>query len=98
LHKGQRFVNLTILTHFSIVNYVEAFKSCASHSHGKYKKRVQKLSKKTWKGLRPRRRWVDNTEKELQEIECEVADWIHVDQNRIQQRTLLTTIINFRVP
>jgi hypothetical protein len=33
---------------------------------------------------RPRRRWVDNIEVDLREIEWDVMDWIDLAQDRVQ--------------
>jgi hypothetical protein len=47
---------------------------------------------------RPRRRWVDNIEIDLREIEWDGMDWIHLPQDRDQWRALLNTVMNLRVP
>jgi hypothetical protein len=46
---------------------------------------------------RPRRRWVDNIKMDLREIGWDVMDWIDLVQNR-DQRALVNTVMNFRVP
>jgi hypothetical protein len=47
---------------------------------------------------RPRRRWVDNIEIDLREIEWGGMGWIHLPQDRDQWRALLNTVMNLRVP
>ena len=46
---------------------------------------------------RPRRRWEDNIETDLKEL-GEVRDWMELAQNRNGWRTLVNTVMNFRVP
>ena len=47
---------------------------------------------------RPRRRWVDNIRMDLQEVGCGYMDWIGVAQDRDRWRTLLSAVMNLRVP
>jgi len=47
---------------------------------------------------RPRRRWVDNIRMDLQELGCEYMDWIGLAQNRHRWRTLVSAVMNLRVP
>ena len=47
---------------------------------------------------RPRRRWVDNIRTDLQEMECGFIDWIGLAQDRDRWRTLVSAVINIRVP
>ena len=47
---------------------------------------------------RPRRRWVDNITMDLQELGCEYMDWIGLAQVRDRWRTLVSAVMNFRVP
>ena len=47
---------------------------------------------------RPRRRWVDNIRMDLQEVGCGYMDWIGLAQDRDRWRTLLSTVMNLRVP
>ena len=47
---------------------------------------------------RPRRRWVDNIGMDLQEVGCGYVDWIGLDQDRDRWRTLVSAVMNLRVP
>jgi len=47
---------------------------------------------------RPRRRWVDKNRLDLQEVGCVYMDWIGLAQDRDSWRTLVSAIINLRVP
>ena len=47
---------------------------------------------------RPRRRWVDNIRMDLQEVGCGYMDWIGMAQDRDRWRTLVSTVMNLRVP
>ena len=47
---------------------------------------------------RPRRRCVDNIRMDLQEVGCEYMDWIGLDQDRDRWRTLVSAVMNLRVP
>ena len=47
---------------------------------------------------RPRRRWVDNIRMNLQEVECGYMDWIGLVQDRERWRTLVSVVMNLRVP
>ena len=47
---------------------------------------------------RPRRRWVDNIRMGLQEEGCGYMDWIGLAQDRDRWRTLVSAVMNFRVP
>jgi len=46
---------------------------------------------------RPRRRWVD-IRTDLQEVGCGYMDWIGLAQNRDRWRTLVSAVMNLRVP
>jgi len=50
-------------------------------------------------GKRPlgRLRWVDN-KMDLQEVGCGYMDWIGLDQDRDRWRTLVSPVMNIRVP
>ena len=47
---------------------------------------------------RPRRRWVNNTRMDLQEVGCGYMDWIGRAQDRDRLRTLVSAVMNLRVP
>ena len=47
---------------------------------------------------RPRRRWEDNIKMVLQKVGCVDMDWIELAQDRDRWRTLVNTVMNFRVP
>jgi len=47
---------------------------------------------------RPRRRWVDNIRMDLQEMRCGCMDWIGLAQDRDRWRTLVSAVIDLRVP
>ena len=47
---------------------------------------------------RPRRRWVDNIGMDLQEVGCGYVDWIGLAQDRDRWRTLVSAVMNLRVP
>jgi len=57
---------------------------------------------KFWNGRRPlrspRRRWVDNIRTDLQEVGCGYMDWIGLAQDRGRWRTLVSAVMNLRVP
>ena len=47
---------------------------------------------------RPRRRWADNIRMDLQEVGCGYMDWIGLAQDGDRWRTLVSAVMNFRVP
>jgi len=47
---------------------------------------------------RPRRRWVDNIRMDLQEMGCGYIDWIGLTQDTDRWRTLVSAVMNLRVP
>jgi len=47
---------------------------------------------------RPRRRWVDNIMMVLQAMGCGYMDWIGLAQDRGRWRTLVSAVMNLRVP
>jgi len=47
---------------------------------------------------RPRSRWVDNIRMDLQEVGYGYIDWIGLAQDRDRWRTLVSAVINLRVP
>jgi hypothetical protein len=57
------------------------------------------VGKPEGKGLlgRPRRRWVDNTETDIGDIECGGMHWIELAQDRDQWKYLVNAEMNLRV-
>ena len=47
---------------------------------------------------KPRHRWVDNIRMDLQEVGCGYMDWIGLAQDRDGWRTLVSAVMNNRVP
>ena len=47
---------------------------------------------------RPRRRWVDNIRMDLQEVGRGYVYWIGLVQDRDKWRTLVSAVMNLRVP
>ena len=64
---------------------------------GVYRVLVGKPEGKTPLG-RPRHRWVDNNRMDLQELGCGYMDWIGLAQDRDRWRTLVSAVMNLRVP
>jgi hypothetical protein len=46
---------------------------------------------------KPKRRWEDNTEMDLQELGCGGVDWIELAQDRDRWRALANAVLNLRV-
>ena len=47
---------------------------------------------------RPRRRWEDNIKMGLQEVGGGCGDWMELAQDKDRWRTLVSTVMNLRVP
>jgi hypothetical protein len=47
---------------------------------------------------RPRRRWEDNIKMDLQEVREGCGDWMEWAQDRESWRSLVSSVMNFRVP
>ena len=47
---------------------------------------------------RPRLRWEDNIKMDLQEVGCEVMDWIELAQGGDRWRAFVNAVINFQAP
>ena len=47
---------------------------------------------------RPRCSWVDNIRMDLQDVGCVYMDWIGLAQDRDRWRTLVSAVMNVRVP
>ena len=64
---------------------------------GAYRVLVGKTERKRPLG-RHRRGWVDNIRMDLQEVGCGYVDWIGLAQDRERWRTLVSAVMNLRVP
>ena len=71
--------------------------ACVGEERGVYRVLVGKPEGKRPLG-RPRRRWVDNIRMVLQEVGCGCMDWIGLAQDRDRWRTLVSAVMNLRVP
>ena len=47
---------------------------------------------------RPSHRWVDNIRMDFQKVGCGYMDWIGLAQDRDRWRTLMSAVMNLRVP
>ena len=47
---------------------------------------------------RPRHKWVDNIRMDLQEVGCGYMEWIGLAQDRDRWQTLVSVVMNLRVP
>jgi hypothetical protein len=47
---------------------------------------------------RPRHRWEDNIKMDLQEVGWRGMDWINMAQDRDRWRTVVSAVMNLRVP
>ena len=47
---------------------------------------------------RPRHRWEDDIQMDLQEVRCGGMDWIELAQDRDRRRALVNAVMNIRVP
>ena len=47
---------------------------------------------------RPRRRWHENSRRDLREVDVQNENWLDLAQDRIQWRTFVTAAMNLRVP
>ena len=64
---------------------------------GLYRVLVGKPEGKRQLGRR-RRRWVDTIRMDLQEVGCGYMDWIGLAQDSDRWRTLVSAVMNIRVP
>ena len=71
--------------------------ACMGEGRGVYRVLVGKPEGKRPLG-RPRCRWVDNIRTDLQEVGCRYMDWIGLAQDRDRWRTLVSAVMNLRVP
>jgi len=65
-------------------------------NRGVYRVLVRKPEGKRPPG-RPRRRWDDNIQMDLQEVGCGVMDLIELAQDRDRSRALVNAVMNLRV-
>jgi len=71
--------------------------ACMGEERGVY--RVLVVKPEGWRTVgRPRRRWVDNSRMDLQELGCGYMNWIRLAQDRDSWRTLVSAVMNIRVP
>ena len=47
---------------------------------------------------RPKHRWEDNIKMDLQEVGGDCGDWMELAQDRDRWRTLVSMVMNLRVP
>ena len=71
--------------------------ACMGEERGVYRVLMGKPERKRPLG-RPRRRWVDNIRMDLQEVGCGYVDWNGLVQDRDRWRTIVSTVMNLRVP
>ena len=73
--------------------------ACMGEERGVYRVLVGKPEGKR-SMVRPRRRWGDNIRMDLQEVGCGYVDWIWIGlvQDRDSWRTLVSVVMNLRVP
>ena len=71
--------------------------ACMGEETGVYRVLVGKPEGKRPLGIHSRR-WMDNIRLDLQEVGCGYKDWIGRAQDRDKWRTLVSAVMNFRVP
>jgi len=71
--------------------------ACKDEERGVYMVLVRKPEGKRPLG-RPRRRWVDNVRMDFQEVGCGFMDWIWLARDRDRWRTLVSAVMNLRIP
>jgi len=73
--------------------------SCSAYGEGRgvYRVLMGKTEGRRPMG-RPRRRWEDNIETNLQEMGCGGTDWIDLAQDRDRWRALVSALMNLQVP
>ena len=93
---GYTAVDMCRVTHGNLTSF-EWVVLRTGEERGAYRVLVEKPEGKRPLG-RPRRRWVDNIRMDLQEVGCGYVDWIGLAQDRERWRTLVSAIMNLRVP
>ena len=93
LYSSPNIVRVIKLRRMRCVRHV----ACMGEERGVYKVFVGKLEGKRplW---RPRHTWVDNIRMDLQEVGCGYVDWIGLAQDRDGWRTVVSAVMNVRVP
>jgi len=71
--------------------------ACMGEEREVYRVLVGKPERKRPLG-RPRRRWVNNIRTDLQEVRCGYMDWIGLAQDTDRWRTLVSAVMNLRIP
>ena len=101
-HSSQRFVDCILSSTITITHVNVLIRwfywVCSSNHFWNFSKVL--LGKPEGRRLlgRPRRRWVDNIRMDLQEVGCGYMDWIGLTQDRDRWRTLVSAVMNLRVP
>jgi hypothetical protein len=70
--------------------------ACMGERRVVYRALVGKHERKRTLG-RPRRKWEDNINTDLQEVGCESMDWMVLVQDRDRWRVLVNVVMNLRV-
>ena len=102
--KWRRLRNEELNDLYSSPNIVRVIKSRRMRWAGHVARMVEERGRiGSWWGNqrplgRPRSRWVDNIRMDLQEVGCGYVDWIGLAQDRDRWRTLVSAVMNLRVP
>jgi len=103
----RRLLNEELNDLYSSPNIVRVIKSrrmrwaghvaCMGEERGVYRILLGKPEGRRPRG-RPKHRWVDNIRMDLQEVGCGYTDSIGLAQDRDRWRTLVSAVMNLRVP
>ena len=85
------------MTHGNVTSFEWVVLAHMGEERGLYRVLVEKPEEKG-PLRRPRRRWVDNIRTDLQEVGCGYVDLIGLAQGRYSWRTLVSAVMNLRVP